>query len=197
MRSGDRAVTRADTLRLRWLTVIIFVMAVLTVGWPLINIAVPNRRTLTSGTILTLGPSQADLARLTVGPGWSMVPSQTDPRLDYVLRRGHVELAISYVALIDRAQTAHLWTGLRQVMEVSNPGVRLGRPSAFKTAQGRRGAQGALASSTDIGTAAVVGNPSGTFAVEMVLVSPRRASRANLAAARELMRSLRMVVPPR
>jgi hypothetical protein len=197
MRSGDPAVTRADTLRLRWLTVIIIVMAVLTAGWPLINIAVPNRRTLTSGTILTLGPSQADLARLTVGPGWSMVPSQTDPRLDYVLRRGHVEMVISYVALIDRAQTAYLWTGLRQVIEVSNPGVRLGRPSAFTTAQGRRGTQGVLASAADIGTATVVGNPSGTFAVEMVLVSPRRASRANLAAARQLMRSLHMVVPPR
>jgi hypothetical protein len=197
MRSGDAAVTRADTLRLRWLTVVILVMAVLTVGWPVINVAVPNRRTLTSGTILSLGPGQADLVRLTVGPGWSIVPSQTDPRFDYVLRRGPVELAISYVALIDRAHIAYLWTGLRQVIEVSNPGIRLGRPSPYKTAQGRRGAQGALASPADIGTATVVRNPSGTFAVEMVLVSPRRAGRANLIAAQQLMHSIHMAAGPR
>lgn len=196
MRSGDPDVTRADSLRLRWLTVIIVVMAALTLGWPLINMAVPNRSTLTAGTILSLGPSRADMARLKVGPGWWIVPSQTDPRLDYVLRRGPVELAISYVALLNRVQTAYLWTGLRQVIEVSNPGIRLGRPLAYKTTQGRRGAEGLLVSSADIGTATVVRNPSGTFAVEMVLVGPRRASRANLVAAQQLMESIRMVAPP-
>jgi hypothetical protein len=197
MRSGDAAVTRADTLRLRWLTVVILVMAALTIGWPLINMAVPNRRALASGTVLSLGPGQGDLARFTVGPGWSMVPSQTDPRLAYLLRRGHVELAISYVALLDRAQTAYLWTGLRQVIEVSNPGLRLGRPFAYKTAQGRRAARGVIIGPNDIGTATVVRNPSGAFAVEMIVISPRHASRVNIVAAHRVVRSLHMAAPPR
>jgi hypothetical protein len=192
MRSSDPAVTRSDTLRLRWLSVVLAVMALLTLGWPLINLAVPNRRTLAAGTMLPLGPGKAELARFTVGPGWSMMQSESDPRLDYSLRRGNVDMTVSYVDVIDAAQTAELWAGLRRVIQISNPGVSLGPPSAFRTAQGRRGDEGTLVSRQDTGTAAVVRDASGTFAVEAILLGPRDASRANLAAAHRIIHSLQM-----
>ncbi len=197
MRSSDPAVARADTVRLRWLTAVLIVMAALTVGWPLVSLAVPNQRTLAAGTMLRLGPGKADVAQFTVGPGWSMVPSETNPQLDYSLRRGAVDMTVSFIAVIDGAQPAQLWAGLRNEVRISDPGVRVGRPSAYTTAEGRMGEQGTLASRTDIGTASVVRSPSGAFAVEMVVIGPRRAARANLAAAHRIMHSLRIPAPPR
>jgi hypothetical protein len=195
MRSSEAAVTRANTLRLRWLTVVLVVMAGLTVGWPLINLAVSNRSALAAGTMLRLGPGKADLAEFTVGPGWLMVPSQTDPRLDYSLRRGAVDMTVSYVAVIDGARPAELWAGFQKVIQVSNPGVRLGPPSTYKTAQGRLGDEGMLSSSADTGTATVVRNASDTFAVEMILIGPRHGSHGNLAAAHRIMHSLQIPAP--
>jgi hypothetical protein len=192
MRSSEPAVTRADTLRFRWLTAVIVVMTLLTVGWPLISFAVPNRRALAAGTMLPLGPGQAELARFTVGPGWSMMQSETDPRLDYALRRGNIDMTISFVHVIADAQTAELWAGLRQLIQVSNPGVSLGPPSAFTTAQGRRGDRGTLAGPQDIGSASIVRDKSGTFAVEAIVLGPRHASRANLHAAHLIVLSLHM-----
>lgn len=195
MRSSDRVVARADALRLRWLTVVVVVMAALTVGWPLVNLAVANRRTLAAGMSLVLGPSQADLARITVGPGWSMMPSQTDPRLDYALRRGKIDVTISYVAIIDSARTGELWAGLRRVILISNPGVRLGPPSPYRTLQGLSGAQGAITSPEDTGTATVVRSASGTFAIETIIIGPRHASHANLIAAHRIIHSIHMAAP--
>ena len=196
MRSSDAAVTRADTLRLRWLTVVVVVMAVLTAGWPLVNLAVSNRTVLAAGTMLRLGPSKADLAQFSVGPGWSIVSSQTDPRLDYSLRRGAVDMTVSYVAVINGAQPAELWAGLRKVISISDPGVHLGPPSPYMTARGRQGDQGSLTSRQDIGAATIVRSASGAFAVEMILIGPRHASRANIAAARRVMHSLKIPAPP-
>jgi hypothetical protein len=136
------------------------------------------------------------MAEFTVGPGWSMVPSETDPRLDYSLRRGAVDMTVSYIAVIDGAQPTELWAGLGRVLRLSDPGVRLGRPSAYVTAQGRRGEQGTLASPEDTGRATVVRSPSGAFAVAMILIGPRHAARVNLAAARVVMRSLKIPAPP-
>jgi hypothetical protein len=191
-RSSDPAVTRADTLRFRWLTVVLVVMTFLTLGWPLIDVAVPNRRSLAAGTMLPLGPGQAELAKFTVGPGWSMMQSESDPRLDYALRRGNVDMIISFVHVISNAQTAELWSALRQVIQVSDPGVSLGPPSAFTTAQGRRGDRGSLTGPDERGTASIVRNNSGTFAVEAIVLGPRRASGANLAAAHLIVLSLHM-----
>ncbi len=195
MRSSDPAVTRADTLRVRWLTVVVIVMAVLTLGWPLINLAVSNRSMLAAGTILRLGPGKADLARFSVGPGWSMVPSATNPRLDYSLRRGAVGMTVSYVPVINGAQPAELWAGLRNVVRISEPGFHLGPPSPYTTAQGRKGAMGILASPEDRGIATIVRSASGAFAIEMILIAPRHASLANLAPARRIMHSLRIPAP--
>lgn len=192
MRSSDPAVFRADTLRLRWLTVVLVVMAALTIGWPLINLAVPNRRTLVAGTMLKLGPGQTDLAKFTVGSGWTLVPSDTDPRLDYSLRHGLVGLTLSYVAIINNADTAQLWAGFRQAIRVSNPGLELGQPAPYTTVMGLKGDQGKVASRTRTGTATLIRTPSGTFAVEMILLGPRHAGRANLAAAHQVMHSLKM-----
>jgi hypothetical protein len=192
MRNSDSAVRRSDTLRLRWLTAVLVVMALLTAGWPLINLAVSNRRTLAADTMLQLGPGQANLAQFTVGPGWSMVPSQTDPRLDYSLRRGGVGLTVSYVAVIDGAHPAELWAGLRNVIRISDPGVRLGPPSPYTTAQGRQGAEGTLQGRGETGGASIVLDPSGAFAVEMILLGPRHLGRRNLGAAHRIMHSLQV-----
>jgi hypothetical protein len=191
-RSSDPAVARADTLRIRWLTVVIVIMTFLTLGWPLIDFAVPNRRTLAAGTMLPLGPSHAEMAKLTVGPGWSMMQSDTDPRQDYALRRGNVDMMITFVHVIAAAQTAELWAALRQVIQVSDPGVSLGPATPFRTAQGRRGDRGALVGPDEKGTAAIVRDNSGTFAVEAIVLGPQRASRANLAAAHLIILSLHM-----
>lgn len=196
MRSGDKAVIRADALRLRWLTVVLVVMAALTIGWPLINIAVSNRRMLAAGTMLHLGSGEAELAHFTVGRGWSLVPSETNPRLDYSLRLGRVDLTISYVAVIDNAPNAELWAGLGQVIRISNPGVNLGPPSVYKTAQGLTGDEGKLTSSRQTGTATIVRSASGTWAVEMILLGPRHSNPAKLLAAHRVMRSLMMSVRP-
>ncbi len=196
MRSSDPAVARADTVRLRWLTAVLIVMAVLTVGWPLVNRAVSDRRTLAAGTMLRVGPDKTDMAEFTVGPGWSMVPSETNPQQDYSLRRGAVDMTVSYVAVINGAHPAQLWAGLRTIVRISDPGVRLGQPSAYTTAQGRTGVQGTLASRADTGSASVVRSPSGTFAVAMILIGPRHSFRANLAAAHRVMRSLQIPAPP-
>jgi hypothetical protein len=197
MRSSDRAVTREDTLRLRWLTAVVIVMAALTVGWPVVNLAVPNRQALAAGTMLRLGPGKADLARFTVGSGWSMVPSQTDPRLDYSLRHGAVDMTVSYVAVIDGVPPAQLWAGLQKVIQISNPGVHLGPSSTYKTAQGRIGDEGILSSRGETGIASVIRDSSGTFAVEMILIGPRHGSRANFAAAHRIMHSLQIPAPRR
>jgi hypothetical protein len=195
MRSSDPAVARADTVRLRWLTAVLIVMAVLTVGWPLVNLAVSDRRALAAGTMLRLGPDKTDMAEFTVGPGWSMVPSETDPQLGYSLRRGPVDMSVSYVAVINGAQPAELWAGLGKIIRLNDPGVRLGRPSAYMTAQGRPGEEGTLASPQDTGMATVVRSPSGVFAVAMILIGPRHAARVNLAAARRIMHSLQIPAP--
>jgi hypothetical protein len=196
VRSSDgSAVARADRLRLRWLTAVVSVMALLTVGWPLVSLAIANHKQLAALTTLTIGPSQSGLATVTVGPNWSMIPSQTNPRLDYSLRRGAVGLTIDYVAVIDRARDAHLWDGMREIVRINYPGVRLGQPSPFRTAHGNAGLAGPLAGAADVGTAALVRSPSGTFAIEMIIIGPRHSSRSNLTAARLVLRSLQLLAP--
>jgi hypothetical protein len=195
--SGGSAIARADKLRLRWLSAVVAVMALLTIGWPLVSLAIANRRELAALSTLTIGPSQADLAKFTVGPGWSMIPTQTDPRLDYALRRGAVDLTITYVSLLDHAPDPHLWAGLQQILQISHPGVRLGRPSGFTTVHGSKGASAALTSAADIGTATVVRSPTGNYAIEMILIAPRHSNRLNLETAHRILRSLQLLAPGR
>jgi hypothetical protein len=174
---------------------VIIVMATLTAGWPLLNRAVSDRQRIAPDSTLILGPSQSAAAAITVGPGWSLVTSQTDPHEDYALRRGVVALTMTYVSLLNGRQVTDLWAGLRMILKISHPGVSLGPPAAFTTSSGRRGLIGTLSSPAIFGTATVVAAPRHGFAVEMILIAPRHVTRLNLIAAHQIIRSLHMPDP--
>src|SRR5262249_2184896 len=74
--------------RLRWLVTVMTVMALLTVGWPLLTSAVTDKLPLAGGTALRIGPAGPNSAVLRVGPGWSMRPAESNPARGYSLRRG-------------------------------------------------------------------------------------------------------------
>jgi hypothetical protein len=179
-----------ERLRLRGLLIVIGIMAVLTLGWPLINLAVANRSPLSPLSTLSVGPGRGDMARFTVGPGWAMQPAETDPRLDYSLRRGGLAMSVSYVTLANGAQDSHLWSGLRQIVQISHPGIILGKPSPITTAQGRRGMTGTLTGAGLSGLVAVIALPARDFAIELIAVGPRHTSPANLQSTRLIMRSV-------
>lgn len=179
-----------ERLRLRGLLIVIGIMAVLTLGWPLLNLAVTNRNPLAPLTTLSIGPGRGDMARFTVGPGWSMHPAETNPRLEYSLQRGALDMSVSYVSLPDGAQGAQAWSGLRQIVQISHPGIILGKPSPITTAQGRKGMIGTISGAGLSGLATIVALPSRGFAIELIAVAPRRAVPANLQATRLVMRSV-------
>jgi hypothetical protein len=179
-----------ERLRLRGLLIVIGIMAVLTLGWPLLNLAVANRRPIAPLTTLSVGPGRGDMARFTVGPGWSMQPSETDPRRDYALDRGPLDLSVSYVSLANGARGALLWSGLRQIVQISHPGIILGKPSPITTAQGHKGMTGTLTGAGLSGLATIVALPSRGFAIELIAVGPRHTSPANLQSTRLIMRSV-------
>jgi len=181
-------------LRLRWLSVVVAVMVVLTGGWPLANSLVADRHRLATGSTVRIGPDAANSARFTVGPGWFEVPSQTNPFMSYALRRGSLQVSVLFVALVNTSQTPELWTGLRKLVRAANPGARLGSPTAVVTAAGNRGLTGTLNAGSMTGLASAFPSPSKGFAIEMVALGPRTTHLLNLRATRQLMRSLRF--PP-
>lgn len=178
-------------LRLRWLSVVVAVMVVLTGGWPLANALVADRHQLAAGSTLTIGPSAADSARFTVGTGWTLVPSQTDRFTSYLLRRGSLRVSVLIVVLVNKSQTPELWTGLRKIVQTGNPGARLSSPAVAVTATGNRGLTGTLNAGSLTGLASAFPSPSKEFAIEMVALGPRTTRLPNLRATRLLMRSLR------
>jgi hypothetical protein len=179
-----------ERLRVRWLVIIVGVMALLTVGWPLLSLAITNRSPIAPLTTLTVGPGRGDAARFTVGPGWSMLPSDTNPRMYYTLRRGGLDMSVTYVSMANGAEAHHLWTGLDNVIRVDHPGIILGKPSPITTAQGREGMTSTLTGAGHSGTATVLALPSRDFAVELVMVGPSHVSPANLMATMVVIRSV-------
>jgi hypothetical protein len=165
-------------------------MAVLTAGWPLVSSAVHNAGPVAAGTRLTVGASQPNVARFTVGPGWSMLRAGSDPRQGYLLRRGPVRVSISYVALVGSSQAAQLWAGLHTILRLSHPGVALSRPRPLLTAQGRRGLTGVVSGRGVLGTATIVAAPSRRFAIQMLVLGPRHGRLALRSVELRLMRSL-------
>jgi hypothetical protein len=177
--------------RLRNLLIVVTVMAILTAGWPLLNLAVSNHQLLARGTTLTVGPNSGQSARITVGPGWSVRSSQSNPQSGYSLDHGAVNLAVTYVTLANRAQTPRLWAGLRLILEITDPGARLPLFARLTTIHGRTGLTGRLTGKALAGSAMVFAAPSGAYAVEILMLGPRTASRASRAAARQVVMSLR------
>lgn len=188
--SGGAAAAFRGSTRLRWLAVIIAVMAVLTAGWPLLSRVVSDHQRLAANTRLSLGPSRHNSATVTVGPGWTMQSGETNPRLIYHLDRGLVHLSIAYATLINNHQVGDLWTGLREVVRINHPGATLSNPVQIRTLHGSAGDVGVVRARNLVGTASVFAGPSRRFAIEMVVEAPKRSARLNLLAAQRIMLSL-------
>jgi hypothetical protein len=195
--SGGAAATPQNTARFRWLVIVVAIMALLTAGWPLINLVVSDNRRITANTRLTVGPSHRDSAQVTIGPGWLMQSAQSNPHEAYSLRRGGVTMSIAYVYLFDRDETGDLWSGMREVIRISHPGATISAPRPITSAHGFKGAAGAVTSPSMAGTAAVYAYPAREFAIEMVIIAPRRTPLANLVAAQRIVRSLLFLAAPR
>jgi hypothetical protein len=195
--SGGAAATPRGLARLRWLVIVVAVMAVLTAGWPLVNLAVSDNRRVGANTRLTVGPSRRDSAQVTVGPGWLMQSAQSNPHMAYSLRRGPVTVSIVYVYLLSRGQAGDLFSGMREVIRISHPGAAISAPRPITSAHGLKGKAGLVTSSSMAGTAAVFAYPAREFAIEMMVIAPRRTSPANLVAAQRILRSLIFSAAPR
>ncbi len=178
--------------RLRWLGVVVAVMTLLTGGWQLLNSTVSDNLALARAATFRIGPSGPNSAIVTVGRGWSMRTTESNPALGYYsLRRGAAAVSIAYVNLAGRAQAAGLWGGLRAILRVRSPGLNLGSPALITSRQGRTGMSGALTSASNVGAATIFVGPSRTFAIQLVVLAPRTArGEAALATAERFVRSL-------
>jgi hypothetical protein len=185
-----RAPAGTTRVRLRWLAIVVAIMALLTAGWPLLNSAVANRQPLSAGSRLTVGTAPASSGVVTVGSGWYMLPAESNPAQEYVLSKDSLLLVIRHVSLVGRGQVPRMWQGLRQVLALSNPGAGLGKPVTFSTVHGLRATTGLVTGRRLIGTATVFTGPSREFAIVMVMLAPRGASRAVRAAALRIIISL-------
>lgn len=188
--SGGGAATPGGWARLHWLVIVVAIMAVLTAGWPLINLAVSDNRRLGANTRLTIGPSHRDSAQVTVGPGWLMQSAQSNPHLAYSLHRGGVTMSIDYVDLLSRSDVGELWSGMGQILQISHPGASLSAPLPITSAHGLEGDAGRVTSRMIRGTAAVFANRPRQYAVEIVVMASRRTPLANLVAAQRIVRSV-------
>ncbi len=165
-------------------------MAGLTAGWPLLNLTVSDNQPVAPGARLSIGPDHAHTARFMVGTGWSLRSSRTDPKRVYSLRRGQVDLLVTYVSLRSGSQVAQLWPGLRQILQVANASARLTRPARVTDAQGVSGLSGAVTEQGRAGTATIFPDPAAGFAIELVILAPRGAGTASRGAARQVVRSI-------
>ncbi len=186
---------RTTRFRLRWLAVVVATMALLTAGWPLLNSAVANRQPLAAGSRLTIGTSPASSGVVTVGPGWSIQPEQSNPRQEYVLRKDGLELVISHIGLVNPDQVPRIWQGMRQILAVTNPGSRLSKPITISTAHRLRAFTGAVTGPRLIGMVTIFPGPSREFAIVMLVLVPRRASPELRAAALQVTTSLIFTAP--
>jgi hypothetical protein len=182
--------------RLRGLVTVVAVMAALTAGWPLASLAISDNKPLTAGQAFVIGPDTSRSARFAVGPGWSLRTTQSDPKQDYSLRYGKVDLSVTYVALSGRPPAARLWSGLGDILRVSNSTARLGRPRPVTDAQGRTGITGPVTEHGRSGTATIFPGPTGNFAIEMVILAPRSTTAASRVGARQVVRSIRFRASP-
>lgn len=188
--SGGAAAALRGSARLRWLGIIIAVMAVLTAGWPLLNRVVTDHQRLTANSKLVVGPSKKNSAIVTVGPGWLLRAGETNPRLVYLLQRGPAMMTIAYASLVNNRQTTDLWAGMRAVLALHHPGTTLSPPLPIRSIHGAVGDFGIVRGSGMAGTAAVFAGPSRRYAVEMVILIPMGAPKLNLLVAQRIMRSV-------
>jgi hypothetical protein len=195
--TGRGRAPAATRVRLRWLAIVVAVMAVLTAGWPLLNTAVANRHPLASGAKVTIGSGHASSGMVTVGRGWYVQPEQSNPAVLYILRKSAVTLYIRHVSLASRQPLLSMWTGMRQVLAVTLPGASLGAPLTIRTIHGLGAITGTVSDARLVGTATIVPGPSRKFAIAMVVLAPRHTGQALRSAAHQVVLSLKFPKPSR
>lgn len=187
---GPAHATLSAPWRLRWLLVVVVVMAVLAAGWPLVNASISSTQPLAAGRTLTVGPDSRDIARFTVGPGWSLVTSQSNPQQNYQLSRAGATLTVNYVTLTDSTAAAKLWSGLRSIIRIGDASARLSASHPVRNSPGIKGLSGTQTLSRGrTGIAAIFPAPGGKFAIEITAAARPGAAAANLAA-RSIARSI-------
>jgi hypothetical protein len=148
------------------------VIVVLTVGWPLVSLAVSDDRPVAAGQPLTIGPGGSHSATFTPGPDWAVHSAETNTIERWSLSDGPVDVAVAYVTLTSPSQVGRLWPGLQSVLQVGDGSARLGRPAAVSTADGSQGLTGTVTANGWAGQAAVFPRPGANFAIEIVSVAP-------------------------
>ena len=153
------------------------------------------KHNLSPGAMLTVGPGKPDAAQITVGRGWSVLTAESNPRFGFSLRHGPVRMTVDYVGLANAAQARQLWKrSLRQLLQVTEPGLHLSAPVAVVSAHGHPGQVGTLTGAhRAVGTATIFADPSRKFAIEMVMLAPRSAGLAVFLPGRQIIRSVRLL----
>jgi hypothetical protein len=176
---------------LRWLIIVVTVIVVLTVGWPLVSLAVSDDQPVAAGRALTIGPGGSHSATFTPGPDWTVHSAETNTVERWSLSDGPVDVAVAYVTLISRSQVGRLWPGLGRTLLLGDASARLGRPATLTSADGGRGLTGTVTANDWAGQAAVFVGPGAGFAIQIVSVAPVQNVAAAQAATALVARSLR------
>jgi len=176
---------------LRWLIIVVAIIVAVTVGWPVVSLAVSDDHPVAAGQPLTIGPDSALSATFTPGRDWVVHSAETNPILRWSLSDGPVDVALVYVLVISPSQVGKLWPGLQSELRLGDASARLGRTASFTTAAGSRGLTGTLSANDRAGQAAVFPGPAGKFAIEIVSVAPVQDVAAARAATALVARSLR------
>ena len=191
MLSGHPDREHGSPRTLRWLIIVVAVIVVVTVGWPVVSLAVSDDHPVAAGQPLTIGPDSALSATFTPGRDWVVRSAETDPILHWSLADGAVDVSVVYVMVISPSQVGRLWPGLQSVLQVGDGSARLGRPAAVSTADGSQGLTGTVTANDEAGQAAVFPGPGADFAIEIVSVAPVQDVASARAATALVARSLR------
>ncbi|GHC87732.1 hypothetical protein GCM10007079_32110 [Nocardiopsis terrae] len=166
------------------------VVAVLTLGWAMVNAALPATEALPSGHGMTLGSGEGYEASVTFDEDWQLDTGASSQGRQYLFTKGPVNLQMSVVTPPQEATGTELWEGLRDIVRVSDASAALGEPEKVTSDSGNEGLRGDLHLGQHTGTATVFPSPNGGFAVEARTVGTE-AGQAELAEAEELVQSIR------
>jgi hypothetical protein len=172
-------------------------MVLLAAGWPLASRAVSGNQPAAAGAPLTIGLDSTHSAQFTLGRGWVIRSAETDPKQQWVLRRGPVDMSVTYVTLVNPSQAGQLWPGLQNILRLGASSAQLGQPAPLTSPQGGNGLTGTVTVNGRAGQAVVFPAPGEDFAIEIVSVAPTENGQAARTAAAQVVRSLRFPVATR
>ncbi|MFD6100114.1 hypothetical protein ACFVWN_26880 [Nocardiopsis flavescens] len=158
----------------RWIAVGIAVamIALVTVGWSLVNALVPGRTALTAGEELALGGDGTTRAVLVLpDDGWEADVAASHPDRSYRLHRGPLVLDVERPgeAGDESPGTDLRWEGTRRVLLSQDPSTRVGEPSPVVSADGTEGLAADVNRARGPGTVVLLPSPDGGYAVRMLL----------------------------